>query len=287
MPEQAAASYETISADDAERFVRDDAVRVVDVRTSEEFELNGHIPGAALLPVDLIAVAPATLARDGKPLLITCEHGIRSAHAARFLAEAGFSGVLNMAGGMSCWKGPREHSQGEPYGPTGPSSWLMNNADLLAPGSTALDVACGRGRHALLLASAGITVRALDRDGDLIGALRADAARLRLPVSAEVVDLETDSVDLGRETVDLVLVIHYLHRPLFGALISALRPGGLLLYETFTVDQAARGGPRNPDHLLKHGELETLAAPLEVLRRREGEYEGRMVSAIAARKPRR
>ncbi len=165
-----------------------------------------------------------------------------------------------------------------------PSSWLLANVDLLPGRGRALDVACGRGRHALFLARAGLHVRALDRDAARVGEMAADARRLGLPVEAEVCDLETGAVDLGREAHDLVLVAHYLHRPLFPALLRAIVPGGLLFYETFTTAQAARGKPTNPDFLLEPGELVRLVAPLEVLRQREGEFEGRMVASVVARK---
>jgi SAM-dependent methyltransferase len=169
----------------------------------------------------------------------------------------------------------------------GPSSWLLENADLLPRGGRALDVACGRGRHALLLAGAGFRVDAVDRDEGCIAALAAVAERLELPVEARVLDLETGEVDLGDALYDIVLVFHYLHRPLFPALLRALATGGLLLYETFTTAQAARGKPPNPDFLLQPGELVTRVAPLEVLRQREGDFEGRMIASVAARKPAR
>jgi len=165
-----------------------------------------------------------------------------------------------------------------------PSSWLLENLDLLPPGARTLDVACGRGRHAMLLAAAGFPVQAVDRKAGLIATLRATAERLELPLRAEVRDLETGTADLGTAAYELVLVFHYLHRPLFPALVRALAPGGLLLYETFTVEQAKRGKPREPDFLLEPGELRRRVAPLEVLREREGEFEGRMVAAVAARK---
>lgn len=166
-----------------------------------------------------------------------------------------------------------------------PSSWLLENRDLLPRAARTLDVACGRGRHALLLAAAGFPVLAVDRDAALIDALRATAERLELSLRAEVRDLETGTADLGSGEYDLVLVFNYLHRPLFPALARALAPGGLLLYETFTVEQARRGKPTNPDFLLLPGELREKVAPLVVLREREGEFEGRMVAGVAARKP--
>jgi len=271
---------------EAEQMVAAGEVQILDVRTPVEFEQIGHIPGALLLPVDRIASAPATMRRDDRPLLVVCEHGVRSAAAIRFLAEAGFSGLLNLAGGMSCWPGPREHEAAGVESFLGPSSWVMANADLLPRGGRVLDVACGRGRHALLLAVAGFRVDAVDLEAQRTGSLAATAARLALPLNIRYLDLEAcGPVDLGQELYDLVLVTRFLHRPLFGSLQAALKPGGLLLYETFTVHQAATGHPTNPDFLLQEGELARLVAPLEVVRRREGAFDGAHVAAVAAVKP--
>jgi hypothetical protein len=82
----------------------------------------------------------------------------------------------------------------------------------------------------------------------------------------------------------LILVTRYLHRPLVPALANALKPGGLLLYETFTLAQAQNGHPTNPDFLLVPGELSRLVAPLRVVRQREGEADGAQLAAVAARK---
>jgi SAM-dependent methyltransferase len=98
-------------------------------------------------------------------------------------------------------------------------------------------------------------------------------------------DLEQSGADLGEAAYALIVVTHYLHRPLFAALRRALAPGGLLVYETFTVDQAAQGHPRNPAFLLEHGELARLTAPLAVLRERDGEFDGRRVAGVVARAP--
>jgi rhodanese-related sulfurtransferase len=273
-------SSQDVSPEEAERLLALGAV-VLDVRTPREHEEHGHIPGALLLPMELVSAAPAVLPDDGRPVVVVCEHGLRSRQAAAYLAEAGVPSC-NMAGGMARWTGPREHG---PSPPSGPSSWLLANALLAPPGGRTLDVACGRGRHALLLAGAGFAVRAVDRDPGQIAWLETLARRLRLPLETAVVDLETGGAYLGEAEWDLVLVFNYLHRPLFPALVRALRPGGILLCETYTRDQATRGRPANPDHLLEPGELERLVAPLDVLRRREGEYDGRSLASVAARKP--
>jgi len=124
----------------------------------------------------------------------------------------------------------------------------------------------------------------VDRDEAALSGLADDARALGLPVETAVVDLEAGPVDLGERAFDLIVVVHYLHRPLFPALARALRPGGVLLYETFTTAQAERGHPRNPEYLLQPGELARLVAPLQVIRSREGDHEGRCVASVAARR---
>ena len=164
-----------------------------------------------------------------------------------------------------------------------PSSWLIENADLLPVSGTALDVACGRGRNALWLGERGYVTSALDRNQESIAFVAEQARQRGLPVHAEVMDLESGPVSLGTAAYDVIVVVHYLHRPLFPALIAALRPEGILVYETFTRAQAARGKPTNPAFLLESAELERLVAPLEILRQREGDYDERWVSSVVAR----
>jgi SAM-dependent methyltransferase len=111
-------------------------------------------------------------------------------------------------------------------------------------------------------------------------ALETTAARLAWPVETVVRDLEARGVDLGDSAYDLIVVTHYLHRPLFPALVRALAPGGVLLYETFTIGQAARGRPTNPAFLLGPGELSQLVAPLSVVRQRDGDVNGKLVASV-------
>ena len=170
------------------------------------------------------------------------------------------------------------HQQGEP------AQWLTSHAPLLPARGLALDLACGRGRHALWLAARGLRVEALDRDAAAVDAVRDAARSLGLDVDARVTDLEADGVVLPSATYDVIVAVHYLHRPLFPSIRDALKPGGLLLYETFTAAQARRGRPSNPAFLLAPGELLQLAAPLEIVDAREGEFDGRDVASIVARR---
>jgi 2-polyprenyl-3-methyl-5-hydroxy-6-metoxy-1,4-benzoquinol methylase len=164
-----------------------------------------------------------------------------------------------------------------------PALWLVDNADLLPDGGRALDVACGHGRNALWLGERGFVTTAVDRDVQAVDVVNDEARRRGIPVRAEAADLEAGDVSLGIELYDVIVVVHYLHRPLFPALLRALRPGAVLVYETFTRAQASRGKPTNPAFLLESGELRTLMRPLQILREREGDFDGRMVAGVIAR----
>lgn len=167
-------------------------------------------------------------------------------------------------------------------------TWLTDNRDLWPTQGHALDLACGRGRHALLLARAGLTVRAVDRDRDAISELRAEGNRMGLAVEAGVLDLETDPPPiLGESLYDMIVVVNYLHRPLMPMIRAAVKPGGRIFYETFTTRQAERGKPTNPAFLLKNGELRELMRPFAVLRSREGDIDGRFIASIVAERPRK
>ena len=167
-----------------------------------------------------------------------------------------------------------------------PASWLTDNADLLPRGGRVLDVACGRGRHALWLATRGFDVHAIDKNPDAVAEVIAEANRLRLTLNADVVDLETETPpSLGSQEYDVVIGFNYLHRPLMPALREAVTPGGLIFYETFTTRQAERGHPRNPAFLLRDGELAELMAPFTILRSREGDLDGRFIASIIAERP--
>lgn len=132
-----------------------------------------------------------------------------------------------------------------------PSPWVCRFAPLIRAGGLVLDVACGAGRHARYLAGLGYRVEAVDRD---TGALRelADVAG----VTARSADLERGLwLYSSGHQFDAIVVTNYLHRPLIPRLLAALADGGVLIYETFAAGNERYGHPRNPDFLLKPGEL--------------------------------
>lgn len=136
-----------------------------------------------------------------------------------------------------------------------PSRWIARFAPLIAPGATVLDLACGTGRHARLLAAAGHAVVAVDRDAAALGALAGLEG-----VEAVEADLEAGPWPFGGRTFGGVVVANYLHRPRLAAVLAALGDDGVLLYETFAAGNEAYGRPANPDFLLRADELLALAA---------------------------
>jgi SAM-dependent methyltransferase len=164
------------------------------------------------------------------------------------------------------------------------SHFLASHLELIARDQLVLDVAAGRGRHAIFLAERGWSVHAVDRNAEVLAALDAHARSHHLPIRTSCIDLEAGAIDLGADEYGTILVFNYLHRPLMPALVRALKPGGVLLYETFTRRQRERGHPRNPAFLLDEGELPRLVAPLAVVGAREGELDGQFTASVAARK---
>lgn len=129
-----------------------------------------------------------------------------------------------------------------------PSDWVVRWAPLLPPRAQVLDVACGHGRHVRWLAGLGHRVTAVDRDAALLAPLAGVATTL-------AADLEAGPWPLPGRMFDAVIVTNYLWRALFPALMAAVAPGGLLIYETFAQAHAALGRPRRPEFLLRPGEL--------------------------------
>ncbi len=138
-----------------------------------------------------------------------------------------------------------------------------------------VDLACGRGRHALALARAGVPVLGVDRNPDSLDQLRAVQQEEDLALTVLRADLETGQpIPLPEGRCGAILVFRYLHRPIADELTDALAPGGLLLYETFTVHQRELGyGPSRDEFLLEAGELPTLFPRLQVSHHWEGRVE--------------
>jgi tellurite methyltransferase len=138
----------------------------------------------------------------------------------------------------------------------------------LLPRGLALDIAAGTGRHSLLLARAGFRVHAIDFSLPAMLKLAETAAADSLPIHPLVADL--DLYPLPQAHYDAIINTCFLDRRLVAPLKRALKIGGALLFDTFLVDQAEIGHPRNPEYLLGHYELRSLLSDLDIVRYREG-----------------
>ncbi|WP_024296934.1 class I SAM-dependent methyltransferase [Methylomicrobium lacus] len=156
----------------------------------------------------------------------------------------------------------RIYGQDEP-GKQAPAPVLSENAFLLPPEGTALDLASGLGANAIFLAEHGMQVTALDISGVAIEKLHAYAGRHRLPIEAGQETISPAS--LPPSAFDVIVIGRFLDRSLTDAIINALKPGGLLFYQTFTRLKVNAEGPSNPAYLLDTHELLDLFAPLRTV----------------------
>ena len=107
-PKPLPAGVREISLEEADKLIRDrPEVAVLDVRTPEEFEEQGHLPRARL--VDFLredfAPALATLKLDpAKPCVVYCAIGGRARRAAETMAQLGFQEILLPKGSFKAWK---------------------------------------------------------------------------------------------------------------------------------------------------------------------------------------
>lgn len=143
-----------------------------------------------------------------------------------------------------------------------PAAVLRDYVHLLPSQGRALDLACGRGGNALLLARAGLAVDAWDLSAVAIGQLAAAAAREGLAVATQVRDVVAEPPPPA--CYDAITVGYFLDRRIAPAIVTALQPGGLLFYQTFGPERAGDRGPRNPAYRLETGELLRLFAQLRV-----------------------
>jgi tellurite methyltransferase len=159
----------------------------------------------------------------------------------------------------------------EAYQPRPPSALLKRWLERLTPGR-ALDVACGTGRNTLLLAAFGWRALGIDISPVALQLARAEAQRRALMLDLLATDLSEWPLPVA--CFDLVCVFRFLDRSLCPALAATLKPGGVLLYETFTIAQRSyEGGPRSDALLLQPGELPTLFPSCAVLEYHEGVIE--------------
>jgi 2-polyprenyl-3-methyl-5-hydroxy-6-metoxy-1,4-benzoquinol methylase len=158
-----------------------------------------------------------------------------------------------------------------------PSRFLVENIDLL-PKGRALDLAMGGGRNAVFLARNGYETEGIDISRKEVDAALELARRSGVDLKAHMEDLE-GNIHFDEASYDVIVCFNYLYHPLIPKIKDALRTGGMIVYETYIVDQAWFGKPRNPSHLLERNELLNMFREFRCLRYREGIIENRKALA--------
>ena len=143
-----------------------------------------------------------------------------------------------------------------------PALVLQQNQHLLPVRGVALDLACGQGGNALLLAEAGLDTLAYDISKVAIAQLKQEASAKNLTINAQVRDVLDQPLE--NASLDVLVISYFLDHALCSSLIDALKPGGLLFYQTYCQQKVNEQGPSNPAFLLKDNELLSLFSSMKV-----------------------
>jgi len=158
-----------------------------------------------------------------------------------------------------------------------PAEFLVENVNLLPKGRV-LDIAMGSGRNAVYLAGLGWDVDGIDISETAIQEALSLAQQRGVTIKAHVGDLEK-AYQISIDTYDVIICFYYLQRSLISQIKEGLKEGGVVVYETFIVDQVKFGKPHNPDFLLKYNELLEMFCDFRCLRYREGIMDNRKAIA--------
>ena len=267
---------------------------IVDCRHFDAF-CEGHLLGACSIPTPELAGRMHELPKASEPLLL-CGDTAALASASAFLTGKGYQvaeqitwtpalqAALNAAGQLAAGADSQRLWQPAPL----IAHFIAELAPLhgIKPGK-GLDIGCGAGRDMVYLAMHGWQMTGVDYIPAALQRAQDLAARQQVSVATECLDLETGSdpfTHYATGQFDLLSVARYLHRPLFAWMQRLLKPGGIVIYQTFMQGAEQFGSPRNPNFLLKPGELAQVFAGADILLDAvETLDDGRPVSAFIAR----
>jgi len=159
--------------------------------------------------------------------------------------------------------------------------------DFLKPafpnGGRAVDVAGGMGRHAMWLAERNWQVEVWDYSDVALQNMAKIAAERQVKVATRQVDVHT--ADFGQNQFDMIMAFYFLDRSILPKLSDALRPGGFLLYKTYTLEQLAFDkGPKDEEYLLRPNELLQAFSQLHVVHYSEAVTDGGRAEILAQKR---
>lgn len=253
---------------------------LLDVRSAADFTA-GHLPQAASIPLETLNARVHELPERCVPICLLDDDAARLQSAQAMLQARGYQTTFRLVSPADCTES----------GPSRVHLWQPNPLLLQAMNSypaplaaRALDLACGTGRDAAYLALHGYEVDAVDILPDALARATSLASHCGVTIHTICADLRHDW-PFAEAGYDLVSFFRFLHRPMLPRLPGLLRPGGLLVIETFHEASAKTAqGPANPSHLLKTGELAAIFGQLKVLHQADAvERGGRFFSQLVAR----
>lgn len=156
-----------------------------------------------------------------------------------------------------------------------PAAVFQYAEPFLPSGGVALDVACGRAGNAFHLASLGFEVHAWDISDTVIDWVNQYNKQRSEPLNVLATVRDVVQHPAEPDSYDVIAVTRFLDRSICAVLMAALKPNGILLYETFTA------GLNNKNYLLEANEITQLFAGLDVLFHKETELDANgMASAM-------
>ncbi|QPJ63967.1 MAG: class I SAM-dependent methyltransferase [Candidatus Nitrohelix vancouverensis] len=162
-----------------------------------------------------------------------------------------------------------------------PTRFIENNFQLLPKGKT-LDIAMGEGRNGVFLATQGFDVTGVDISDVGLEKARQLAEANGVTIQTKVMDLENDPLE--KNAYDLVVCTYYLQRDLFAQMKEAVRPGGMVLVETYNMDYL-NYARFNKNYLLETNELLEVFKDFKIIRYEAYDDGKEAYSAIIAQRP--
>lgn len=263
-----------------------DTAAILDVRDAGTFA-RGHLPGSGHLPESEWESRRSELPPRDQPVLLVAADAAAARAAAARLRALGYDEVMPLAAAIGDWQGGLDRSPARPlWRPTAALRRALERFGGAIARGRAADLASGSGRDAVWLAMQGFDVEAWDRAPETLARARELAERFGVHIATIECDLEHDQPPLPEARYTLLTCFRFLDRSLPERMARALRPGGVLIYETFRLGQERFGKPKRGQFLLRPGELAAAFAGLELLHSEEPTpTAGPITACVVARKP--